>query len=414
MESIGEKLRSAREKNNYTIEQIARDTHVAKRFLKALEDEDFSVFPGETYAMGFLRNYAEYLGLNAEELIGLYRNLKIQEQPLPMIELLQPKPARNLRLIAAVVGAGIVILGACAFLVFKLVSAKPGTEVVHGQGASAAGQDFIFQEEVSTTWFTQGEGILVPVGDKKYRMELTAIGDTLTLKIPSGTADLTLGKERLIDLDGDSNADVKVVWNDVDRTSPQKRANLGLYRITSLQAETPEEGAGQTPGAPAGSAASAGAATAAGTAAVVVPAATSAASANIAATGAPGAAVAAAPATGASAQGTPIRAASGAQVSRGADAAPFTVDIVFRDYCLFRFQADSKEKEEKFFQKGESFSIEAKAKVTLWLSNAGAVKARILGKDVELGNAGEVAVRQIGWARDTAAGDYVLGITPLY
>ena len=88
MESIGEKLRLAREQNNLTIDQIARETHVAKSFLKALEDEDFSVFPGETYAMGFLRNYAENLGLNPEELIGIYRNIKIQEQPLPMTELL--------------------------------------------------------------------------------------------------------------------------------------------------------------------------------------------------------------------------------------------------------------------------------------------------------------------------------------
>ena len=92
MESIGEKLRLARERNNLTIDQVARETHVAKRFLKALEDEDFAAFPGETYAMGFLRNYAEYLGLNAEELIGIYRNIKIQEQPLPMNELLESKP----------------------------------------------------------------------------------------------------------------------------------------------------------------------------------------------------------------------------------------------------------------------------------------------------------------------------------
>ncbi len=83
MESIGEKLRLARERNSLTIDQVARETHVAKRFLKALEDEDFSAFPGETYAMGFLRNYSEYLGLNPEELVGIYRNIKIQEQPLP-------------------------------------------------------------------------------------------------------------------------------------------------------------------------------------------------------------------------------------------------------------------------------------------------------------------------------------------
>ena len=89
MESIGEKLRLARERNNLTIDQVARETHVAKRFLKALEDEDFATFPGETYAMGFLRSYAEYLGLSPDELVGIYRNIKIQEQPLPMNELLE-------------------------------------------------------------------------------------------------------------------------------------------------------------------------------------------------------------------------------------------------------------------------------------------------------------------------------------
>ena len=52
MESIGEKLRLARERNNLTIDQVARETHVAKRFLKALEDEDFSAFPGERMPSG--------------------------------------------------------------------------------------------------------------------------------------------------------------------------------------------------------------------------------------------------------------------------------------------------------------------------------------------------------------------------
>ena len=77
MESFGEKLRNAREKANYSIEQIARDTHISKRYLIALEDEDFSVFPGETYLKGFLKNYAEYLGLNSEEIVNIYKNITI-------------------------------------------------------------------------------------------------------------------------------------------------------------------------------------------------------------------------------------------------------------------------------------------------------------------------------------------------
>ena len=58
MESFGEKLRATRENLGYSIEQIARDTHIAKKYLIALEDEDFSIFPGETYLKGFLQNYS--------------------------------------------------------------------------------------------------------------------------------------------------------------------------------------------------------------------------------------------------------------------------------------------------------------------------------------------------------------------
>ena len=43
MESIGEKLRLAREQHTYSLEQVARDTNVSRRFLQALEDEDRSL-----------------------------------------------------------------------------------------------------------------------------------------------------------------------------------------------------------------------------------------------------------------------------------------------------------------------------------------------------------------------------------
>ena len=91
MESIGDKLRVEREQKGLSIEQIARDTNIAKRYLEALEIEDFSVFPGDPYLIGFLRNYAEYLGIDPEEMVLLYKNFTIQSQPVPMDELLERK-----------------------------------------------------------------------------------------------------------------------------------------------------------------------------------------------------------------------------------------------------------------------------------------------------------------------------------
>ena len=84
MESLGNKLKTAREAKGLSYDTVSRDTNISSRYLEALEKEDFSGFPGEPYVLGFLRNYSEYLGLNPDELQSLYRSLKLQEQPIPV------------------------------------------------------------------------------------------------------------------------------------------------------------------------------------------------------------------------------------------------------------------------------------------------------------------------------------------
>ncbi len=380
MESIGEKLRLTRERNNLTVDQVARDTHVAKRFLKALEDEDFSVFPGETYALGFLRNYAEYLGLDPEELIGIYRNLKIQEQPLPMNELLEARPKIPRILLVVAIVVGIVVLAGAAYLIYRAAS-HPAAQSSVSVTPAAAGAEYVFDAEASvrTRWFNQGDVISVAFSGKTYRIEVGKVNSSLTLKVPGGTVDMTLGSERFIDLDGDSKPDLRVVWNDADRTSPTPRVNLGLYRTTAQAADA--------------------AATAA---------------ADAADTSVP----AAAPAAPAAAAQTPaVRPATPqpVTVTRAADTSLFTLDFTFKNDCLFRYQVDNQDREDRFFQKGEQFSIDtAKSQVIVWLSNAGAALMRIQGKDFELGALGEVATRKVAWRKDSDAGGYVLEITPLF
>ena len=237
MESIGEKLRHAREQANYTLDQVARDTHVARRFLQALEDEDFSVFPGETYAMGFLRTYAEYLGLDADELIGLFHNLQIQEQPLPMSELLDTRRHIPPRLLYLGGGAAVVVLAIAALVLWQVLSPRSGG-ARQTLAARSAAEEFVFQDQVRTRWFTRGDAIVVPAADRSYRLVVTAIGDTLTLTVPGGTVEMGIGTERLVDLDGDARVDLRVVWNDVDRTAAERRVNLGLYRVSLAATET--------------------------------------------------------------------------------------------------------------------------------------------------------------------------------
>lgn len=70
---LGEALRAQRERMGLTLEQAAEDTRIREKFLRALESGDYQTLPGTVYTKGFLRNYAEYLGLRPDELIAQFQ-----------------------------------------------------------------------------------------------------------------------------------------------------------------------------------------------------------------------------------------------------------------------------------------------------------------------------------------------------
>jgi cytoskeleton protein RodZ len=69
MPTIGEQLKQAREARKLTVKQAVLATRVRSHYLEAMEADDFSAMPSNVQARGFLRLYAEFLGLNTDELI---------------------------------------------------------------------------------------------------------------------------------------------------------------------------------------------------------------------------------------------------------------------------------------------------------------------------------------------------------
>jgi cytoskeletal protein RodZ len=63
---IGNSLREARLRREVDIAQAEVATKIRGKYLRALEDEQFELLPAETYVKGFLRTYAEYLGLDGQ------------------------------------------------------------------------------------------------------------------------------------------------------------------------------------------------------------------------------------------------------------------------------------------------------------------------------------------------------------
>jgi cytoskeletal protein RodZ len=66
--TVGEILRAAREEKKLTVEQVNKETRISVQTVRSLERDDFGAFPSETYLKGFLRNYADFLGLDGNAL----------------------------------------------------------------------------------------------------------------------------------------------------------------------------------------------------------------------------------------------------------------------------------------------------------------------------------------------------------
>ena len=63
MQGIGAVLRREREKRKLTLEDIAEKTKIRKRYLEAIENEEFEVLPGAVYVKGFITSYIKCLGI---------------------------------------------------------------------------------------------------------------------------------------------------------------------------------------------------------------------------------------------------------------------------------------------------------------------------------------------------------------
>lgn len=81
LESIGSRLRRAREEAGLSLPQLAAETRIGERMLAAIEAGDYAALPGRTYAIGFSRTYAKAVGLNDAEVAAEVRAELAEQTP---------------------------------------------------------------------------------------------------------------------------------------------------------------------------------------------------------------------------------------------------------------------------------------------------------------------------------------------
>lgn len=350
MVSLGQKLRTAREAKDLSFDQVSRETNIAARYLEALEAEDFSAFPGEPYAVGFLRNYGAYLDLDVQELLSLYRAFKMQEQPVPVEQLLK-SPSKLPKILISAAAALLVLGGGGA--AFFFVTRSPQAEST--APAVRAPVEYVMSGDSLERRFYKGDSLLVPVEANQYKLELMSLGDAASIRTPQRTLVLNLNEEADEDINNDGIPDLRITAADFVKNN----ANMGILLRFDINAVPAVVDVPPPEAAPVE------------TAAVSVP-------------------------------------ANATVVFSSPNSYPFTLQSNFQGYCMFRweilFERDRPDRNERYFQRSEELNIQAQNGIRIWISNAQAAKFQITGGGrtvpIELGGAGEVVVTDIRWIRD--------------
>jgi cytoskeleton protein RodZ len=142
---VGAILRRARNRRKVELSEIEAATRIRLRYLKAIEDEEWDVLPGGVYTRGFIRTYANFLGLDGDRLAADYRaeveggiepgGAPAQDPALPRPG--PPRPAPSLRLGWLLAAAGAIL--AAVAVVSLLPGGGDGDRTVPAPGRASQG-----------------------------------------------------------------------------------------------------------------------------------------------------------------------------------------------------------------------------------------------------------------------------------
>ncbi|QTQ11120.1 helix-turn-helix domain-containing protein [Treponema parvum] len=347
MESYGQILKNKREEKKLDIDKIAHDITISRQYLKALEDEDESAFPGEPYLYGFLKSYAEYLGLNPDSVTVLYKNKKIQESDIPEGLLFKRKRYLSLPLILCGLLILLALTGSVVFFTVFRKNINKNTETV------AIGEKFQSREyDLTDGGFSKrlykGDKIIVPSEEGNVILMVAGTLGSLKLDTPAGRQKIDLAEELLIDIAGNAKSELVVYVSDISARDESRGAEVSMI-LRKTSGEIPSTDVS-------------------------------------------------------SVEETKLADAMKVLLS-DTRAYPFTINATFHGACVFRSVVDGGEASEAYYTRGEIVTMTPKNGVRLWMSNGNTVHLQMIANgqttNLDIGKAGKVAVQDIKWIKDT-------------
>lgn len=175
--TIGERLKAERERVWLSLDEVSNATRINKRYLNAIENNEFSEFSSHTQAIGFIRNYSNYLKVDPINLIAIYKRDFEAEKKVRKINKVDDEALeksknptkinrfKNLYITSKRVWAGVSLFFIFGFIllaisVYKTAFAPPyfrltaPTEVINNQNSQYSTSDKTIQIKGETQGYT--------------------------------------------------------------------------------------------------------------------------------------------------------------------------------------------------------------------------------------------------------------------
>ena len=95
MTELGTRLKEARLSKGYSLDDLQEITKIQKRYLVGIEEGNYSIMPGTFYVRAFIKQYAEAVGLDPEEILEQYKNEIPSHQTEEVAQSFSQSPTRK-------------------------------------------------------------------------------------------------------------------------------------------------------------------------------------------------------------------------------------------------------------------------------------------------------------------------------
>lgn len=191
MKSIGQILHESRLAKKLDIVDVARITRIRTKFIQALEADDYSQLPSTAVARGFIKNYAQFLSINVEQILAVFRRDFVEndegkivprgiESPLEEFSLWTPKTTAIM-----VVVCLLTLFGTYLIYQYRILVGAPALTVLRPVDKYKTNQDTVeIVGETDPEAILSVNNQLVALdkgGTFKFRVSLTGESTTVTI-----------------------------------------------------------------------------------------------------------------------------------------------------------------------------------------------------------------------------------------